>query len=349
MTIAEIQQEILRMKKEQDICILAHAYQGQEILEVADYTGDSYGLSVQASKRDCSGVIMCGVRFMAETCKILSPDKRVWLANPVAGCPMAEQLDLEGLRELKAQYPDYAVVAYINTTSELKTECDVCVTSSSAVEICKKLEQDRRPGKSGAIVMNANPFTLGHLSLVERAARECDTVHLFVLSEEQSLVPFDVRWKLVTEGVAHLSNVICHPSGPYMISSATFPSYFLKDEQAVITGHAKLDLTLFGSIAQALGVSVRYVGEEPRSLVTGLYNQIMAQELPQMGIQCVEVPRTQADGQVISASAVRQAIHDGCLEEIRNQLPQTTWDFFHSPEAQPVINAIRGSAEVIHY
>ena len=82
--------------------------------------------------------------------------------------------------------------------------------------------------------MNANPFTLGHLSLVERAAKECDTVHLFVLSEEASLVPFDVRWKLVTEGVAHLSNVICHPSGPYMISSATFPSYFLKDEQAVI-------------------------------------------------------------------------------------------------------------------
>ena len=122
MTIAEIQQEILRMKKEQDICILAHAYQGQEILEVADYTGDSYGLSVQAS---------------------ISPKKKVWLANPVAGCPMAEQLDLEGLRELKAQYPDYAVVAYINTTSELKTECDVCVTSSSAVEICKKLEQDK--------------------------------------------------------------------------------------------------------------------------------------------------------------------------------------------------------------
>lgn len=115
MTIAEIQQEIMRMKKEQDICILAHAYQGQEILEVADYMGDSYGLSVQASKSDCKGVIMCGVRFMAETCKVLSPDKKVWLANPAAGCPMAEQLDLEGLRELKAKYPDYAVVASIGT------------------------------------------------------------------------------------------------------------------------------------------------------------------------------------------------------------------------------------------
>ena len=143
MTIKEIQQEILRMKKEQDVCILAHAYQGQEILEVADFMGDSYGLSVQASKSNCKGVIMCGVRFMAETCKILSPEKKVWLANPVAGCPMAEQLDLEGLRKLKEEHPDHAVVAYINTTSELKTECDVCVTSSSAVEICSKLENDK--------------------------------------------------------------------------------------------------------------------------------------------------------------------------------------------------------------
>ena len=143
MTIQEIQQEILRMKKEQDVCILAHAYQGQEILEVADYMGDSYGLSVQGAKSNCKGVIMCGVRFMAETCKVLSPEKKVWLANPSAGCPMAEQLDLEGLRKLKAEHPDHTVVAYINTTSELKTECDVCVTSSSAVQICSKIENDK--------------------------------------------------------------------------------------------------------------------------------------------------------------------------------------------------------------
>ena len=122
------------MKKEQEVCILAHAYQSQDILEVADYMGDSYGLSVQASKSKCKNVIMCGVRFMAETCKVLSPHKRVWLA---------EQLDLEFLRALKQKYPDHAVVAYINTTSELKTECDVCVTSSSAVEICKKLDADK--------------------------------------------------------------------------------------------------------------------------------------------------------------------------------------------------------------
>lgn len=140
MKIAEIEEEILRLKKENDVCILAHAYEGHEILEVADYIGDSFGLSVQAQKDPHSKIIMCGVRFMAETCKVLSPEKRVWLANPIAGCPMADQLTPESLAELKEEYPGYAVVAYINTTSELKTACDVCVTSSSAVKICRALD-----------------------------------------------------------------------------------------------------------------------------------------------------------------------------------------------------------------
>ena len=143
MTIKEIQEEIIRLKKEKDFCILAHAYQGHEILEVADYMGDSFGLSVEASKDSHKNVIMCGVRFMAETCKILSPEKRVYLSNSLAGCPMAEQMDLTTLNDLKKRYKNYAVVAYINTTSELKTGCDVCVTSSSAVEICRKLDNDK--------------------------------------------------------------------------------------------------------------------------------------------------------------------------------------------------------------
>ena len=134
MTTRQLQDEILRLKKEKDICILAHAYQSHEILEVADYTGDSYGLSQQAAKAPQKNVLMCGVRFMAETVKILSPEKKVYLSNSGAGCPMAEQLDVEMLSALKESNPDYTVVAYINTTSELKTICDVCVTSSSAVE-----------------------------------------------------------------------------------------------------------------------------------------------------------------------------------------------------------------------
>ena len=136
----EMQDKILQLKKENDICILAHAYQSHDIWEVADYIGDSYGLSLQAAKSPCKTVLMCGVRFMAETVKILSPEKKVLLSNSQAECPMADQMDADLVRQMKAQYPDYAVAAYINTTSELKTECDVCVTSSSAVKIIRNLE-----------------------------------------------------------------------------------------------------------------------------------------------------------------------------------------------------------------
>lgn len=142
MSIKDIQNQILELKKEKDICILSHCYQSPEILEVADFTGDSFALSVKASQVQNKIVIMCGVRFMAETVKILSPDKKVILANPTAGCPMAEMMDKEVIAQVKEQYPDYTVVAYINTTSELKTICDVCVTSSSALEICKKIDND---------------------------------------------------------------------------------------------------------------------------------------------------------------------------------------------------------------
>ena len=135
MTLRELQQEILRLKKEKDICILAHSYVAHEILEIADFTGDSYALSVKAKDAPQKTVIMVGVRFMAETVKILSPEKKVILANAGAGCAMADQMDKQVIEIVKQQYPDYKVVAYINTTAELKTICDVCVTSSSAVKI----------------------------------------------------------------------------------------------------------------------------------------------------------------------------------------------------------------------
>lgn len=138
-----IQERILRLKQEKNACILAHCYQTHDILEVADYVGDSFGLAQNASKTDCSTVIMCGVRFMAEMVKILSPEKRVLLPKAEAGCPMAEQLDPEMLRQLQAAYPDYTTIAYINTTAELKTLCDVCVTSSSAVKIIRNMDAEK--------------------------------------------------------------------------------------------------------------------------------------------------------------------------------------------------------------
>ena len=140
-TTKDLQNEIIKLKKEKDICILAHAYQTQDILEVADYVGDSYGLSKEAMNTPQKTLLMCGVRFMAETAKILSPDKKVLLSHSQAGCPMAEQLSVAELKKLKAQYPDHVVVAYINTTAALKAECDVCVTSASALKIVSALSQ----------------------------------------------------------------------------------------------------------------------------------------------------------------------------------------------------------------
>lgn len=143
MTVRELQDAINKEKKERDICILVHAYQRHDIWEVADYIGDSFGLAQEAAKVSSKKVIMCGVRFMAETVKMLSPEKQVYLANPVAGCPMAEQIEPEMLAALKAENPDHTVVAYINTTAELKTLCDVAVTSSSAVKIIKNIDNDK--------------------------------------------------------------------------------------------------------------------------------------------------------------------------------------------------------------
>lgn len=143
MQIQDVQAEIRRLKREKGVCVLAHAYQSHDIWEVADYVGDSFGLSEKAAKADADTVLMCGVRFMAETVKILSPQKRVILANADAGCPMAEQVSFDVLSQLKQKYSDHTVVSYINTTAKLKTISDVCVTSSAAVKIVRNIANDK--------------------------------------------------------------------------------------------------------------------------------------------------------------------------------------------------------------
>ncbi|WP_417028638.1 quinolinate synthase NadA [Baileyella intestinalis] len=139
MNTRELQDRIIEMKKKNDVCILAHAYQSQDIWEVADFIGDSFALSKKAAATPQKTIVMSGVRFMAETCKTLSPDKKVILANPVAGCPMAMEMNREDVLKMQEENPGYATVAYINTTAELKTAVDVVVTSSSAVKIISAL------------------------------------------------------------------------------------------------------------------------------------------------------------------------------------------------------------------
>ncbi|MCL1866993.1 MAG: quinolinate synthase NadA, partial [Oscillospiraceae bacterium] len=141
--ITDLQSRIRELKTTTDSVILAHSYMSREIVEIADFTGDSYQISVNATTSRAGNIVLCGVRFMAETAKILNPEKRVFLPNPDAGCPMAEQLSREDLARIKQENPDRAVVAYINTTAELKELCDVCVTSSSAVNVVQNMTADK--------------------------------------------------------------------------------------------------------------------------------------------------------------------------------------------------------------
>ena len=201
--------------------------------------------------------------------------------------------------------------------------------------------------KISALVMNANPFTLGHQYLVETAAKASDLLHLFIVSEEQSLVPFEVRKRLVQEGTAQFDNIIYHDSGSYIISSATFPAYFQKDDAAVIESQARLDLAVFSRIAES--IQARYVGSEPTSVVTSAYNAIMAEELPKQGIACHIIERKEADGKPISASTVRKALQEDNLDLVKSLVPESTYRFFTSAEAAPVIAAIKNAGNVIHY
>ncbi len=198
----------------------------------------------------------------------------------------------------------------------------------------RNLSKTRRDGVSAAVVMNANPFTLGHQYLAEQAAALCDTLHLFIVSEDLSLFPFPVRRRLVELGTAHIPNVILHDCGPYLISTATFPSYFLKDEANAAASQAALDVEVFKRIAEALNITARWVGEEPNDTVTALYNRVMTERLPEADIRCVVLPRREANGVPISASAVRACLARGDFEALPSLVPRTTLDCLTSPEAK---------------
>ena len=183
-------------------------------------------------------------------------------------------------------------------------------------------------GTVGALVMNCDPFTLGHRYVIEQAAQDCGHVYVFVLSEDRGHFPAADRLALVRSGTAHLGNVTVLPSGPYMISAATFPTYFLPDRDSADAVRCGLDVEIFaGHIAPALGITRRYVGSEPFSAMTAQYNRALAQALPPRGVALVEIPRLEQDGAAVSASRVRALLRAGELAAVRDLVPPTTYEY----------------------
>lgn len=191
---------------------------------------------------------------------------------------------------------------------------------------CRQLAQLRQPGSMiGAIVMNANPFTLGHRHLVEQAANACDWLHLFVVREEASFFPFRERLAMVSAGVAHLSNVTVHEGSRYIISRATFPAYFLKETGKVQQAWSEIDVQIFRNyIVPALGITHRFVGSEPFCDITRQYNDTLHRVLTDT-VAVVELPRIKAAGSAISASEVRRLLQTEQFSRIREIVPDTTF------------------------
>ncbi len=199
----------------------------------------------------------------------------------------------------------------------------------------KNLSRPEKGGTVGAIVANCNPFTLGHRYLIEQAASQCDTLHLFILSEDKSAFSAKVRYQLVQEGIADLSNVVLHHTSDYLISSAVFPTYFIKDKSKAADANCELDIRIFCEFfAKELGISKRFVGSEPFCQVTGAYNSTMRKLLPEYGIEFIELPRKESDNTPISASFVRKCMAEGDYDTIKTIVPPSTYTYICSEEGK---------------
>lgn len=214
---------------------------------------------------------------------------------------------------------------------------DVLLTENRRNGIKKYVAQleQREGGTIGAAVINCNPFTNGHRYLIETASKQCDVLHLFVLSEDKSEFSADVRYELVKQGVADMPHVLLHQTSDYLISSAVFPTYFIKEKSKADDANCELDIRIFCEyFAKGLGITKRFVGTEPNCGVTGAYNTKMKELLPQYGVELIEIERKQLDGMPISASTVRLLLHEGNMAAVKKLVPVTTFAYLQQHQAQ---------------
>ncbi len=243
-----------------------------------------------------------------------------------------------GFKHVATSEPYYSLLEY-GTSSIKKYQ-----------ESIAKYKQEAKTENIASIVMNCNPFTKGHQFLIEKAASENEWVYLFVVQEDLSVFPFDIRWDLIKKGTAHLKNVVMIPGGDYIVSGKTFPQYFLKGvaEEDIIKSQGRLDIKIFGEyIAPVLGIKKRYVGTETYCKTTAGYNNAMKELLPEFGIKFFEIDRKKEitnNGEVyISASKIRESIKTDELDKYWHLLPKATQDFFSSEDSTSIKEKIKTS------
>lgn len=231
----------------------------------------------------------------------------------------------------KAEYE--AIIASLGFYTICKTENIVFMENhkNKFRDYLQNLPQSDCSKTVASIVMNLNPITNGHLYLIEKAAAENDVLFVFIVSEDKSVVPFDIRYQLAEASTRHFKNVILVKGGDYIISSTTFPSYFNKDYNSWIQNYCELDLTIFSKyIAKKLNITKRYVGTEPYCKVTNYYNKIMSEILTKNNIEYIEVPRLLSENDAISASRVRKLASEGDFKAIKSLVPEATYRYLIS-------------------
>jgi [citrate (pro-3S)-lyase] ligase len=200
-----------------------------------------------------------------------------------------------------------------------------------------------------SIIMNCNPITNGHLYLIEKAAADNDLVIIFILTEDKSLFPAEIRLRLAKEATANINNVLVYKGGPYILSYSTFPAYFMASDQekTKINKYAYLDAKVFGSyFTNLLKINKRYVGSEPYSRVTSIYNDVLKEVMPEYGVELVEIKRKKYKRKLISASQVRKLIVKNKWEKIKSIVPDTTFNFLKSSRGKEIAQIIRNAEEV---
>lgn len=233
---------------------------------------------------------------------------------------------------------------------------DVALLENGIYDIYKALEEMKRNYNLGdeekvALVMNCNPFTLGHRYLIEEASKNNKEVLVFIVEEDRSLFSFETRYGLVSKGVSDLSNVKVIPGGEYIISSATFPSYFLREEGEKLRAYVELDASIFGKyFCKILNITARYVGDEPYCKMTEAYNEALKHVLPTYGVKLHQVKRKAVRDSAISASRVRRIIKEGDtqhilsfqdIQELKDLLPEVTLEFLNTSLGREIVERIK--------